>query len=308
MRTGPNAQRRPGAGEGGAVPLLLLPLVLTLPLLAAAAPLGDLYGGAVTRFDHPRGWFGFEMPAGWQVVEEREDTLVVNPGFSAGDTLDAIVLVTYGELDESERGVGAAALMRRHGDDFRLALLADGIALDTEVPEPEALSLDGRDGAALSWRGTAGGQPVSAWIGGVTEGSHYLIVIGVALDAAAGAYLPGVRRIYASLVTAPPERNHALENALVGLRFFSSSHVSDSSFHSTYEFPAPGRVKSASYFTGSIGLDQASTGTEEWGSFEVIGDELHLSLESGDRVFRVYASGGEITGLGNDEGITLSRR
>lgn len=262
------------------------------------APVAEVHRGPSARFEHPRGWYRFEMPRGWSAEAAGDEAVVINPGLRQGDRLDAILLLTHGELEEDERSRPIEALLVDNEADVR-ALFAE-LELRVQGPDgpPERVLVGELPGACQTWSGrTADGQPVTVWIGAVARREYFLAVVGVLVREHAERYLPGVKRVFTTLQLTPPERNTQLEGLLAGREVGHSSVHSSGSSSWIYALRADGSVKKTSIMSFS-GMGVSGGSSEEFGRWEVVGDEVYLSFASGQEVARVERHpSGQLAGL-----------
>jgi hypothetical protein len=273
---------------------------------AQEASLDGMHGGAATTFTHPRGWFSIDLPAGWTVASQSEGSLAINPGLTRADTLDALIAVTYGELDPGLAGASVTDAFQR----IRPMLLRDwqaqGIELVDDGAPPQAVALARAPGLVTQWRGRAGGRDVQAWIGGVVQDGHYLAVLSVIVAGQEARFLPGVKRLFHSLQPRPPRRDPAIERALEGAQFSASDMRPGGSFTTVFEFSAGNRIKKTMIASGR-GAVLGGGASEEWGSYEVLGNEVHLSFRDETDALVMTIEQGRIVGL-QREGRTYRRR
>jgi hypothetical protein len=261
-------------------------------------PLTGAGKGKTRSYAHPKGFFTCQAPAGWTVAKEMEDALLVNPGLGPKDTLEAIIFLTWGSLDEDERGVKPALLVDRAEPEFRSWMRQHEILLSK--PEEKAVPVLVGDvpGATQVWTGkTSSGQAVRLWLGGIVKREYYLTVSVVLLDAKADRFLPGVKQVFASLEATPPEHNRVLEAALAGRSIQKGSSESGGFFGSTYDFDADGSVKKEMLMSGLSGAYDISGSTEEWGTYEVVGDILFMYFKDGQDSGTVVVEDRQVVGV-----------
>jgi hypothetical protein len=266
----------------------------------AEPPLDGLHTGPVTTVKHPRGWFTFEMPQGWSVGRQADDSMLINPGLAASDTLDALVLVTYGELDEAQARLDVSALFPQVKEAIIQDLAAQSIRVTDSSASPRLVRLAHATGLVQEWPGKAGDRDVRVWFGGLTQEGHYFAVTAVVLAGREERFLPGVRRLLHSVHARPPQRNTAAEQALACAQFsaISTPGGSRGSFSTIFEFGANNRVKKTMMMSGLVGLSTDVGGSsEEWGSYEVTGDEVTLSFKDGQDTLGLVIDGGRIVAL-----------
>jgi len=250
-------------------------------------PLTGIDRGVAKRHAHPRGWYSFDLPVGWEIAEQEEDGLLINPGLT--DTLDAIVLVTHGELDEGQRNQEVTRLLDGHSPELLAELKTQGIRLDRAAKPSRKVTVGEVPGAVQRWTGkTSDGKPVTLWIGGVTKRDHWMGVSLLVLGKKESEFLPGAKRLFSTLELAPPERNRKLEQVLAGHSFAHNETTESGSYTTSYELRADLSLFKQSFFS-SNGISGGSDATGRW---EVIGDEVFLYLEDGQRSGQVVLEGG----------------
>lgn len=262
--------------------------------------LGEVDRSAGRRHRAAQGEFSFELPAGWSVGAESEEGLWIQPGLAPGETLDALILVQHGELELEDQNVAPAALVDRHEAAFRAEMKAAGIELAPAAQRARAVLVGDVPGAVQEWRGkTADGRELRLWLGGVVRRDAWLTVAGALLSGREERFLPGLKRVFATLAPAAPERNQELERLLAGRSFSrSESFGRAGSSTSWYSFGADGRVKKELSMGGLSGLSGSVHGSsEEWGRYEAIGPTLYLYFRDGQSTAEAALEGGGISGL-----------
>ena len=272
------------------------------PADASFPPLADVFAGTTTRFEHPRGWFGFDMPEGWTVYQQNDTGMVLNPGFTAASTLDAMVGLMWGRLEPEDQNQPVAKVTARWLPRLRQMLAEQGLTIGDDKPAIETFR--GRDvpGTVVTMKGTSrNGSKVLVWCGGMVKRDSWIAVNGVVLQGKEDGYLPKLKRIFASLEPKPPEHNAALEQALVGRSFSSSQYgrVTNSASHATYAFSGGNQVsrRLMTNIAAEPGLPGASADVERIGRYEVCGDVLYLYFETGQEAGQVVVEGGQVQGI-----------
>lgn len=291
--------------------------VLTLvPLLSAAQRASDggldgQYSGPVSTISHPRGWFSFEVPQGWVVVQKNDEAMIINPGLSATDTVDALVVVSFGELEPQQAGQDAAALFPEVRAAIVQDLAAQSVVVHDTGASPRRVRLAHASGVVQEWPGKAGDREVRVFFGALVKDAAYLAVTAVVMVGKEERFLPGVRRLLHSVVPKPPARNTAAEQALAGAEFSAIDTRpggSRGSFSSILEFGAGNRVKKTLIISGMVGLSTDIGGnSEEWGTYEVMGDEVTLTFRDGADTLKLVVEQGRVAALARD-GRTYRRR
>jgi len=264
-------------------------------------PLTGARVGQTHPYAHPKGYFTCALPLGWTVARESEDALLVNPGLSEKDTLDALILMTWGQLEAADRGLRPAQLIDRDEAQFREWMREQQIVLSKAAQKAESVLVGDVPGATQEWRGkTSEGRAVRLWLGGIVKREYSLAVVVVLLDEhaeRAEAYLSGVKQVFASLRATPPQRNAAVEAALAGHEVSKDGSGSGGFLASTYDFRADGSVKKEILMSGVSGLYDVSGSTEEWGRYEVVGDLLYLYFKDGQECASVVVEGQAVVGV-----------
>jgi hypothetical protein len=268
--------------------------------VAPPPPLDSVYTGAAERFQHPRGWYSFEMPRGWTLASQAEDYLVINPGLGPGDTLDSIVMVSHGRLEPEDRNSSVEQLFQKNQPEIGELFTQLQLRMRRPRTGPERVLVGDVPGAQQTWSGrTADGKAVVVWMAGLVKREYFLFVFGLALEDKQELYLPRVKRIFSSLRITPPERNPQLEAALVGRQIANNRTDSSGSTTYIYTFRADRSVHKLSMIsfanTGGVGVSGGSS--EDIGRFEVIGDEVYLYFGSGQSVGTVVLEGGRLAGV-----------
>lgn len=225
--------------------------------------------------------------------------MLVNPGFGPEDTLDALILLTYGELEASDRNVPPAALIERHSPAFKRDLRKEGIQLGKPLSKARAVLVGEVPGGVKEWSATVqGGKKVDVWLGTIVKRDCYLSVGAVIVDGAAERFLPRIKRIFFTLEASPPERNPALERLLAGRSIGKVDINASGSFTTTYAFHDGGGVTSLSMMSGSPSdFDPVSMSSEQQGRYEVVGDVLYMYFGSGQESGVVSVEAGRLVGV-----------
>ena len=224
----------------------------------------------------------------------------MNPGLREGDSLDALLMVTHGELDPDERNLAVEQLFQRNQSQLRAVFRELGLRMETpEVPVERVLAGE-VPGAQQLWVGrTQDGKAVNVWVAAVVQREYFLVVLGLALEANAPQYMPGFKRVFSSLALTPPKRNPRLEGMLAGRRVSHNDTTSSGSSSYFYTFGEGGTVRKEIIisFANTGGLDISGGSTEESGRYEVIGDEVYFFFSSGQESGVVVLEGGELAGV-----------
>jgi hypothetical protein len=119
-------------------------------------------------------------------------------------------------------------------------------------------------------------------------------------------YLPGVRRLLYSVNARPPQRNAAAEQALAGAEFSAIETRPggrSGSFSTIFAFASSNRVKKTLMMGGMAGLAGVGGSSEEWGGYEVIGDEVMLVFKDGHDTLRLVVEGGRIVAIARGDRV-----
>lgn len=274
----------------------------------AAPALDGAYSGSVTAISHPRGWFTFEVPQGWSVSRQTDDAMLINPGLNAADSLDALVVVSYGELEPAQAQMDVAALFPEVRAAILEELASQSIAVSDSAAAPRTVRLAHAIGLVQEWPGKAGKRDVHVWFGGLVKDGHYLTATAVVVAGQEHRFVPGMKRLLYSTNPRPPQRNTAAEQALAGARFASVESPGRGSFSSSFEFSPGLRVKKTMMMSGMVGLSSSVGGdTEEWGTYEVTGDQVTITFQDSQDTLKLVVEQGQIVGLDRD-GRTYRRR
>ncbi len=239
----------------------------------------------------------FVLPAGWRVARRDGDTVLLDPGFRPTDTLDALVLVTGGELAAGTRRRPVVDLLQQELRAVLADLAGQGIDVDAARAVVRPVRLPGGDGAEVELPGTAAGErPVTVWIGATRGPSHWSAVIAVMLRGKVAKFLPGARHVlFTTRFEAPDETADAAtgSDGLDGLEFGDSSFGSDASLTTVYRFGAGGRMQRRTMFSSPLGGSDSQTP----GTYVMRGDRV--TMRCGDEVVegRIERRGGDVVAL-----------
>jgi hypothetical protein len=258
--------------------------------------LRGVFDGKVATYRHPEGYFSLDLPIGWTQANLTEAGVLFNPGLKATDTLDCLLVVTFGELEENERGVAINELLDRQEAELRRDMQAQQIALQPPKGKSDKVLVVDLPGAELTWQGRAGGHPVTVWVGAIAVREYYLAVVAVIVQGQEERFLPGCKRMFRSLQPKPPQRDRASEAALIGGEFAHSSMYSGGSTTRVYTFRRNGTVHRRSMMSSSSGFDVGSDASSV-GSYEVVGPVVYLRFKDGQEIARIERSGGAVVGL-----------
>ena len=238
--------------------------------------------GPTTAWTHPKDYFSFALPARWEVLEVAESMLLVNPGLTEEDDLEAFVFVGWGSLEDDDKGLSPVQLMARSEKEWLAQLAEDGLFLDKAKKAPRRVLVGDVPGAEQEWTGRAqNGQGLRVWGGGIVKRDAFLYLAVVAQNEKAKEYFPLAKQLFLSVVPTPPERNVALEKLLAGHRIERTNHSEGGATGSKYTFHPGGKVESFWFMSGSYGLGSVSTSDTEWGGYEIFGNEIYIYMKSG---------------------------
>jgi hypothetical protein len=294
--------------DGNTYHLAGTPAAASEPAQIVPQALTGVFSGKTSRYDHPRGWFSFDMPERWTVFQLGDTGMLLNPGLTAQDTLDAIVGLMWGRLEQQDLNQPVAAVIEKHIPELKRGLGEQGLSVGE--PEGRIATFRGKDvpGAVVTFATrNQQGRELKVWFGGIVKRDSWIAVSGVMLAEKEAGYLPQCKRIFTSLEPKPPERNPKLEAALVGKTFTSSQYgrLTPSAHHASYAFQPGGLVtrRLMSNIASEPGMPGASADSERQGRYEVCGDVLFLYFETGQEAGQVLQQGAQVNGirLGNAE-------
>jgi hypothetical protein len=266
-----------------------------------ASPLPELVGvyqGAVTPLQHPDGYFRCDMPRGWSVEGQTEGALLVNPGLQETDTLEGLVFITYGELEERDRGTDIAQLLTLREPEMRADLEAQGLTLTKPAKPARKVAVGERAGAELEWRGQGANGGVTVWCGALVEREYYLAVVALVMEGKEAQYVPGAKRMFRSLEPKAPEPNPRLERGLAGATFGKSTSFGDSgSMTTTYAFSSDGTVRRETLVSGPTPTGDIGGDVETAGRFRAVGKLVYMQFRDGQEVARYEGPEEKPTGL-----------
>jgi hypothetical protein len=273
--------------------------------------LRGLHTGQVSIFTHPRGWFSIDLPKPWSVAQQAESSLAINPGFTPSDTLDALVVIAYGELDTDQARIDIADLFESVRPSVLQDLASQGIEVQDGRSRARRVALAHATGVIQLWKGKAGERDVVVWFGGLTSGGYYLTVTAAVLADKVRRFLPGAKRILYSAQPRPPQRDPAVERELEDAEFSALETRpggSRGSFSTILQFRTGNSVKRTIIISGTVGvMTDVGGSSEEWGTYQVIGDEVRLSFSGSQDALTIAVEQGHIVAL-EREGRTYSRR
>jgi hypothetical protein len=261
-------------------------------------PLAGLYDGPLARWRHPEGYFTLELPKGWTEANAQDGMVVFNPGLKETDTLDCLLLVTFGELEEDERGVPIDRLLDDKEPELRQSMAEQEIQLQRPTAKPHKVRVGELAGAQQTWSGQANGNRLTMWVGGLVVREYYLAVIAVVAQGKEDRFLPGAKRMFTSLQPKPPQRDRQAEAALAGGEFAGGETLAGGSMHTIYRFRGNGTVHRQLLMSGSIGLGtEVGADSADVGRYEVVGPLVYLRFPDGQQAARLVVAAGAVTGL-----------
>jgi hypothetical protein len=263
--------------------------------------LEGIHAGPATAISHPRGWFTLEAPQSWSVAEQGDSHMLINPGLGTSDSLDALVVVSYGELDALQARADLVALFSEVKPAIIRDLALRGIEVRDSGAPPRIVQLAHTTGLVQEWPGRAGAREVRTWFGGLVKDGYFFTVTGVVLAGREDRFLPGVKRLFFSANPRPPQRNVAAEQELAGAEFWALETRpggTSGSFSTTFALGAGGRVKKTMTVSGMTGFSTHVGGeSEEWGTYEVVGDEVTFTFGNSRDTLRILLEQSQIVGL-----------
>ncbi|MFM1871091.1 MAG: hypothetical protein RL398_513 [Planctomycetota bacterium] len=253
----------------------------------------------------------YTLPKGWSVATSEGAVAVLNPGFRAEDTLDALVVLATEPRGAAEQSAEASAV-----DLLRNRLAALAVDLQQQQVECRLTAravrtvelASGIHGAELTVDGTVGGlRPATVWVAARADRDHVAVALVVALRGKSDAYLRETRRLLGSAVfaVAEPAAAEAVDRtaaALAGMSFGSESFGSDASLTTVYAFGGGGMVSQRTMFSSPFG----GSDKEQRGRFEVRGERVTMRIGDEVTMATVQRRDGRITGL--QVGRTTYRR
>ncbi len=249
--------------------------------------------GPTHPWKHPRGWFSMELPQGWSIGETDQDFILINPGFKETDTLDAIILLTFGTLEKREQNLDVAELMTKRIPDFQTFFRDQLIQVDQPDGPAQKVLAGNVPGATLSWQGKAAkGQAVKVWTASVIKRNAFLTMIAIVLGENSDKYLPKSKQVFMSLQPNPPELNPQLMRAVAGRKLVLNLSGEGGTFFTTYQFSADRSVSRETMAGGITGGYDVNANSTLSGTWEVIGDELYMYFKDGQEGGQILLSNG----------------
>jgi len=239
----------------------------------------------------------FVLPTGWTIAHREGDLALINAGFAATDTLDALVVVASATLEGVDLNRTVTALLEAHLPALATDLRGQAVEVQHLRAKVTALALPKLAGAEVTLAGRAGGErPVTVWVGMARDATASATVLAVVLRGQEDEFVPGARRILESVEFAaadPVSTGDGTVSGLAGLEFGSSTFGSDSSLTTAYRFAANGSVTRRTMFSSPFG----GTDSEADGTFVQRGDSVTIRVDGETFEATVERRGGEVSAL-----------
>jgi len=212
----------------------------------------------------------FALPSGWGIAKTDARSALLDLGLRPPDTLDALVIVTSGEVPEEVRDLPIVELLRSHLQEIATELVDLQVEIDARTAGVRAVRLPDGSGAELTVRGTSGGQyPVTVWVGATRNETRYAAVIAAVVTGQEGRFLPGARSVLRTLVISGvpaggsrPERQGTERGDTSLTGEFGYSTAGSTSRTITYTFHGNGNVTVHKMFSSPVGChDSTAHGT-----------------------------------------------
>ena len=250
------------------------------------------------RYTDPSGFYSLDLPAGWSVRALTSTELLINPGFKPTDNLDALIVLSVGELEPGDARRTPAQMLDRGESEMRREWRAQGVTLERASSKAKSQRVGSHPAATMQWKGTlANGDPIDAWVGGVAGGGGYLTLSGVIARPRLAEFLPGIQGAFQSLTFTPPKRDPALERQLAGRKLQLTNNSEGNYMVSGIDLYADGTASEFTSMGGSLGLGSAGASYEASGTYVVIGTVLRLTLDGKDTEVPLAVRNGRITGV-----------
>lgn len=248
----------------------------------------------------------YSLPTGWSVATSEGAVAVLNPGFRAEDTLDALVVLATeprGAAEQAAEGRASATAV----DLLRSRLAALAVDLQQQHVECRLTAravrsvelASGIHGAELAVDGAVGGlRPATVWVAARADRDHVAVALVVALRGKSDTYVQATRRLlgHAVFAVAEPAAAEAVDRtaaALAGLSFGSESFGSDASLTTVYAFGGGGMVTQRTMFSSPFG----GSDKEERGRYEVRGDQVTIRIGEEVTIATLRRRGGQPASL-----------
>lgn len=237
----------------------------------------------------------FTLPRGWAIANRDGDLALVNPGFAATDTLDALIVVGSETLEGADLTRTVTALLEANLPTLDEYLREVQVEVDLRRAKVTALTLPKLSGAELTLAGKSGGKlPVTVWVGTTRDAKAAASVLVVVLRGKEETYLPGARRILESLqFTAEPKDDKSVSAGLGGLEFGYSRIYDGGSTTTTYRFRANGTVTKHRMTSTSFN----SSESEAHGTYVQRGDQVTIRVDGSAEEATLERRAGKLTGL-----------
>jgi len=264
--------------------------------------LAGVYDGEVRHYEHPRGWFGIDVPKGWAVGALGDEGLTFDLGLDPNAMPEAIAGMLWGRLPEEDQNRPVARVLEKYVPTLRAALREQGLIIGE--PDGPIGTYRGKDVPCAVARfvgGTTTGVECVVWCGTILKRDSYLTVSCVYAADKEEKYLPKLKRLLVTLEPRPPERNPKLEELFVGKTFSSSQYgrVVEAAHHASYTFSANNQVyrRLMSNIVSQPGLPGSTVDSEAYGRYEVCGDVLFLFFDTGQQAGEVLMESGRVVGF-----------
>lgn len=221
----------------------------------------------------------FELPSGWDIARADARSALLDLGLREPDTLDALVIVTSGEVPEEARDISVVQLVRSHLREIATELVDLQVEIDPRTAVVRQVRLPDGSGAELTVDGTSGGEhPVKVWVGAIRNDTRYAGVIAVIVAGQEGRFLPGARSVLRTLeisaVALPTGGDIDRGTAnLTGEFGYSTGGATSRTI--TYTFYANGNVTVHKMFSSPVGSHESTA----HGTFTVRGDSVAMLIE-----------------------------
>lgn len=249
----------------------------------ATRTLAGAWSGATAKWTSADGVLASELRQGWTIAAAEPGRVLVNPGLRETDALDCLLVVVWGELDESQRALDAAGIMQAQDEELRAELRARQVDLQRAKSAPTRVDAGGRDAAEQVYDGRAAGNRVRTWVGTTLQDGWHATVVAVVVAGREEAFLPGAKRLLASARLAAPKRDARAEALLVGAEYGGQQDFGGGGAISVvYRFERGGAVVRTSLVSGGFGIDGAVGGeSEKRGRWTSDGERVRMQFDDG---------------------------
>lgn len=250
---------------------------------AASLEPSAAWTGPATAWKSDDGVLSAELRQGWTIARAEAGRVLVDPGLRPTDTLDCLLVVVWGELDESQRALDAAGIMQAQDEELRAELRAQQVDLQRAKSTPTRVDAHGRDAAEQVYEGRAAGNPVRTWVGTTIQDGWHATVVAVVAAGREARFLPGAKRLLSSARLAAPKRDARAEARLVGAEFGGRQDFgAGGAIDVAYRFEGDGGVVRTSLVSGSFGVDGAVGGeSTKRGRWTCDGERVRMRFDDG---------------------------